>query len=277
MEINMITTTVETISPEYAAQIWERRNESNRRLSKVAIQKYANDMLSGRWKLGGQGIIIDSNGQLTDGHHRIVACMNAKVAFQTIVVRGVDPESVEVLDTGLARLASHVAQMRGIPYASLACAAARYCIVHAKHGVDKIQSSALHPSNAEIISFVADNERLQLACRTGERVKSLMSQALAAFLFYQFDSLDPAMAESFFDAVGSGINLSEGSAVLLLRKRLQENRASRRARLDNVYIAALVIKAWNAFIQGRPLRVLKWSLEPPISEPFPKIEVPRRR
>lgn len=273
----MITTTVETISPEYAAQIWERRNESNRRLSKVAIQKYANDMVCGRWKVAGQGIIIDSNGRLTDGHHRIVACMNAKVAFQTIVVRGVEPESVEVLDTGLARLASHVAQMRGIPNASLACAAARYCIVHARHGVEKMQTSALHPTNAEIIEFVAGNERLQAACRIGERVRMLMSQALGAFLFYQFDLQSPGLAEAFFDGVASGIDLKEASPILLLRKRLQENRSSRRARLDNLYIAALVIKAWNAFIYGRQLRVLKWSFEPPVNEPFPKIESVTRR
>ena len=272
-----ITTTVETISPEYAAQIWEQRNESNRRISKPAVQKYANDMLCGRWKLGGQAIIFDSNGRLTDGHHRILACMNAKVAFQTIVVRGVEPESVEVLDTGLARLASHVAQMRGIPFASLACAAARYCIVHAKHGVEKIQNSSLHPSNVEIIGFVANNERLQVACRAGERMRLFMSRALAAFLFYEFHALDPALAESFFDAINLGINLKEASPVLLLRRRLQENRSSRRGRLDNVFIAALVIKAWNAFIQDRPLRVLKWSLEPPISEPFPIIEAQRRR
>jgi hypothetical protein len=269
--MNQITATIETITPELAHRIWESRNESNRNLSKFALTKYSKDMLAGRWKVGGQGIIFDKTGRLADGHHRIAACLKANTPFKTLVVRGVEPDAVEVLDTGCARQAAHVAQMKGIKYATVACAAARYILLHNTHGMQCINSPDAQPSNAEIIDFITDNAAIQLACQTGDKLSPYMGRAMAAFLFYEFNQRDVKMAHSYFDALSSGANLSESSPILALRKRLMENR-SKRAKLDNVYIAALAIKAWNAFVKGRSLKVLKWSFEAPVREAFPKIE-----
>jgi hypothetical protein len=57
--------------------------------------------------------------------------------------------------------------------------------------------------------------------------------------------------------------LSEGSAVLTLRRWATTRQTmSNRQQADVVFI----VKAWNAWVQGRPLRLLKWL---PTEMPMP--------
>ena len=85
----MITTKIETITPEMATEILETKNPVNRNISEQTVQSYANDMKNKRWVVTHQGLAFDENGDLNDGQHRLWGCVFANTPFDTMVTRGI--------------------------------------------------------------------------------------------------------------------------------------------------------------------------------------------
>lgn len=92
---------VMTITPEKAKELL-KGNLTNRQISKSVVNLYANDMKSGNWKLGGQGISISKTGRLLDGQHRLSAIIVANVPVAMLVCTDVDDTNVN-FDTGKKR------------------------------------------------------------------------------------------------------------------------------------------------------------------------------
>jgi hypothetical protein len=98
----MITTTVETITPEIAKKMLEV-NRHNRGISWEKVHQYARDMKAGKWYLSHQGIGFGKDENLIDGQHRLFAVIEAGVAIETQVTHGLDRETQEVIDGNLPR------------------------------------------------------------------------------------------------------------------------------------------------------------------------------
>ena len=62
--------------------------------------QYAQDMRSGNCHTSGQSIQFDWDGRLIDGQHRCEAVIESGVTVRVLVVRGSDPRSRQVIDTG---------------------------------------------------------------------------------------------------------------------------------------------------------------------------------
>src|SRR5215469_10043868 len=90
------------ITPERAAKLLES-NTHNRGDKEKKVNQYAQDMLNGKWRLNGEAIKISKSGFIADGQNRLMACVKAGVAFETLIVFNVDDEAQEVMDTGAAR------------------------------------------------------------------------------------------------------------------------------------------------------------------------------
>jgi hypothetical protein len=60
-------------------------------------------MKRGEWRVTSQGIGFDVNGGLRDAHHRLHACIQSGVMFQSVVVFGMRTDAYEVTDTGMVR------------------------------------------------------------------------------------------------------------------------------------------------------------------------------
>ncbi|MDP2620568.1 MAG: hypothetical protein Q8P46_10395, partial [Hyphomicrobiales bacterium] len=73
------------ITPELAREWLEKTNRKNRPLSELKWTAYAVDMLEGRWQYNGDAIRFGSDGVLLDGQHRLMACVEAGIPFETDV------------------------------------------------------------------------------------------------------------------------------------------------------------------------------------------------
>lgn len=93
-----------TITPEIAKEILEK-NHSNRTIRKSHVDRYARDMIAGKWQMNGEPIQIGENGTLKNGQHRLTAIIKTGIPVNMLVVTGV-PEDVNTYDTGAKR--SHV-------------------------------------------------------------------------------------------------------------------------------------------------------------------------
>lgn len=108
-----ITTKVETISPNTAIEYLKKAGK-NRKLSEKKAQDYAKMMADGDWVLNGEPIIFGKSGNLIDGQHRLRAVVYANATVQMLVVRGVNDEYFDSIDSGKSRSLYDVFSTNGI-------------------------------------------------------------------------------------------------------------------------------------------------------------------
>ena len=97
-----VTAQVEEITPEYAAQLLEL-NDHNRKISNSNILTISGAIERGEWEVNGQPIIVDKEGRLMDGQHRLMAVQRTNKPILSVVVKGVEPEVFTTIDTGKVR------------------------------------------------------------------------------------------------------------------------------------------------------------------------------
>lgn len=92
------------LTPDLCQQILDHHHIENNRTKKTAsIRQYQIDMEAGRWTVTHQGIAFNEDGLLTDGQHRLEACISAGVPFHTLAFFGVPSATMSKLDTGVTR------------------------------------------------------------------------------------------------------------------------------------------------------------------------------
>lgn len=88
----------------------EQRNPRNGN-----IEKFANDMVMGWWKLTHQAIAFDVRGRLFDGQNRLMAVSKSGAVIESLVYFGAGgSDEMKVLDTGGNRNAQDAARIDGI-------------------------------------------------------------------------------------------------------------------------------------------------------------------
>lgn len=86
------------------AKDWLTRSEVKNRDWRPSNKKSLIEaMQRGKFVLNGEAIIFDSRDNILDGHHRLQACVEADIPFDSLVVRGVDRSVMSTMDTGASR------------------------------------------------------------------------------------------------------------------------------------------------------------------------------
>jgi hypothetical protein len=229
-------------------------------------------MEEGRYKYNGFPILFGSDGVLLDGQHRLTACVEAGVTFDTDVVFGLDPKVLDTIDTNVVpRTAAHVAQMEGIENATGSSAIAYLLLVHEKYGIHRVQNADCKPTKTEVIARVkADRQIATVAGRSTTWSRKMVHPRVVGFCYYLFSEQNLGLAESFFAQFADGADLSKRSPVYLLRQRLWQN-STAKAKLPLKEIIALFFKAWVAYRESRSIQVLVWRSGGDRPEPFPEI------
>lgn len=89
------------VSPEYAAKLLSK-NPINRNLRWNRIRNYARDMLADRWRDNGVPIIVDEDGRLRDGQHRLNAIVSSGVSLPMWICT-VGRDEAQMYDIGMSR------------------------------------------------------------------------------------------------------------------------------------------------------------------------------
>jgi hypothetical protein len=260
---------VETITPDIAAKMLET-NVHNRAFSSALSMRYARDMSEGRWRLNGEPIIFAKTNKLLDGQHRLYGVLESGVSIESLVVRGVDEDAFATINTGSTRRGKDVLSIVKGVNPLVAAATCKFCLRHS-HNPDLLVQTAAIATNDEILAFYAGNKQqidigTEIGCRL--KLKRLVPPTVCAFLVVQTFSTAREKMEKFLGSLETGEGLEGSSPVYVLRERLLREK-DKQARLRTEYILALVIKAWNAYINNRPLLKLFFG---PDKESFPTIE-----
>jgi hypothetical protein len=267
VEMPKIEVEFRQISPE-AAEEMLKCNDANRGVAWAVVEKYARDMNRHSWALNGQTIKFGKSGRLLDGQHRLHASLHAKTSFPAIVVRGLDDAVFDTFDLGSRRAIGDVLRDRGeLNTSSLGAALRQLWLL--EHGL--IQSRGAAPTIAELLNVLEQNPDIRDSVRLQHKIRNITAPSIIITLHYLFSRVDKSRADGFLDRLSDGADLPTRHPILTLRDQLLRARNERKLTISDAERAAWAIKAWNAYIQERPVAALKWQQLGPRKEAFPEI------
>jgi len=262
------------ITPELATE-WLRSNTHNRNLRQRVVGSYATDMAAGAWVEDGQSIKFSTDGVLLDGQHRLAAIAKAGVTIRMLVVRGLPDSTQDTMDTGAKRTMADVLKLRGeANYVALASALLR---VHqwqngARRSIGRGNSPDVRPTHRQLLQLLQDQPEIRRSAEIGVRVRNALPMpsgctALCHWLFSRIDQGDTAF---FFARLIDGAGLQTDDAVYALRRSAELNAKDKARSTSEPYTIALIIKAWNAYREGRPVRLLQFKSGGANPEQYPE-------
>jgi hypothetical protein len=127
-----------TVTPSLARWILDNMGGRNRDIVKATVDRYAEAMKKPNgWRVTGQGLIFNRAGKLDDGQHRLSACIQAEVPFQTFVVFGMEEDIFKYLDDNKPRRGSDIFKINGVPLYEPTANAMRWLMVLRSEGNNK--------------------------------------------------------------------------------------------------------------------------------------------
>jgi hypothetical protein len=262
------------VTPEEAAAFLQH-NVNNRSLRQTRVRAYAADMERGMFRGDAVHIQFDTNGRLINGQHTCSAIVMSGITLRDVIVEtGCDPQVSAYLDRGLPKNATDALAERGAVSASRTASIIRASLCLRDYpnttwsGKDVgAITQALVVSEYESRPTEYDQETAY--ARQIHRHTFLSETAIGTLISHGRLYDDPEFL-SFSDGLISGANLREGDPRLALRSWIPRSHIgpTRGFSSTTQYRVACVIKAWNAYMRGESLKILRWDFR---ALPMPEI------
>lgn len=259
------------VSPEMAREMLEANNH-NRSMRKDYVRKLAAAMQRGEWTVNGEPIQIAEEGTLLNGQHRLSAVVESGVTVPLLVIRGLEVNAQNTMDSGLRRNLSDVLALHGEnETANLGAMLAMLYRYRQGHRLDNSGRTA--PTPTEALALLEAEPEIKEGAPLARRAmrEAGLRMSVTGLLVYLFNEADPGEGDRFFEALCEADKEPMGSAVVALKSILDRNRREHTYRLSSYVLYAMVIKAFNAWRESRDVFVLAfkpWGSSP---ELFPDI------
>lgn len=232
----------EIITPEIAAAYLEK-NVKNRKVGGRLVEQYARDIQEGRWRLTGEMIKFDYNGNLIDGQHRLMGCVKAGESFETFVAYGLEPEDQDVLDTGRGRSAADMLTLHGVGPSAHAAAVARLIMALKAD----ISLGTFRASNSEVLEIIKTRPQIIRSIGMCWKAPAGVRKVPLAFVHYcACVAGKQDLADKFVQVFTSGVPLYDGDPAHALRERMIRSGDARFSVPPRDFIKALT-HAFNLF------------------------------
>lgn len=247
------------------ALYWLDGADNYRNANDNRLDKYKLAIKDGLWELNGDTIKIGKNGKCIDGQHRLKACIQTNKSFVSLVV--FDVNSVNETDRGMNRTINQELIHRGYSYASVISGALINIWLYQNHPTRKswfIRGGYRSvTSNIHLIRVLEDNSEVleKLAHESGKGLRLLSGTISTTVLFLGLKASGVSIekATEFMEGLmNPELRLTDPRRAL--REKLLANKLSKH-KMGSTDIMALVVKTWNAFLEGRSIsrQGLKWD------------------
>jgi len=264
-----INFSIETITPAEARAYLEARPqgyspEDKRPVGETrAIASYAEAMRVGGWIMNGMPVIFDQNGYLVDGEARLEACILADTAFETLVARNVQSDSLHTIDQHRRRSYTGVLEARGVRNAG-AVQRTMSKLIRIENGILGKQNlpiswsryDRVFSANPELVEAVAIAEEMRGSSLHSTPRPVLIFMALKAGLRREIRKFLAAMSDpEAFDPTNPAVILANQMDTIRNSGGIMEVETA----------LALSILAFNDLLDGTPRRK-PFSWEPNYGE-----------
>ena len=277
IKIGNCTIGIETVTPAMALK-WLANGVHNRKIREINVERLTKSMLENKWKFIGDTIRFNEEDDLLDGQHRLKALIASKKTLDFLVIRNLPTSCMDVIDTGKARSLADVLRLEYPDLKYTCCLSSALKRLHPYKQGKCLSvgstSAATNVSNQEGLELYKNNRKMEesnnYVCNN-VGLKQLMPLSMASFFHYILHEIDGDAAEVFFDRLSSGLDLCEGSPILVLRNRIFTDKVRERSKrvLNDLVLTALITKAWNFFLKGKQIKTLSYSSW---KEKFPMIQ-----
>lgn len=248
----------------------------NRPQSSSFIMQCRDVMLEGGWKINGQRILVDRDGNLLNGQHRLQAFLEACAVRPGFTLRmeighGYDRDVFDTIDCGRSRNAGDILGIRGYTNTKKLAATAALILAwrSVESGSKRRDMTTSGIPRAHILAFVDANPSIHVSVSCTAPVPKGFPCACLAALHFLSSEIDPAKADSFIQDVRLGANLRETDPALLFRNRIIARRASSQSeRRDFLQVG---LRAFEAYRTGQAM----FRLQSPRGDAPPDVR-PRR-
>lgn len=267
----------EDITPEIADK-WLALNHINRHLSEPEVARLAGIIQRGEWMPDSTDAIgLDADGGVVNGQHRLTGVVRTGITIRALVVRNVRPEVIRVIDTGRGRSFTQLLQMQGtVPNATVVAPAIEW-LYKVNNGFEQTGPRAFAATIPQLLDLFNKNPHIveSVAPATDVfKVSNLPPKPHLCAYHYMMASVDSGMADDFFNALATGVDLAERAPVRILRERLlKENAKDKVNQKKGWEIDAWLVKAWEFTRQGVEIndKQLVWTATGRGREPYPKV------
>ena len=267
-----------TITPKEAVLWLDTKNAHNRPISQSTVERYTQEIKAGRWKSNGQSIVFSKSGQLLNGQHRLKAVVAANKPIDCLIVWGVEDDTFDTIDDGNKRSLGDVFAIKQEYKPLLLSAGVRFLWVYSTGQIETRDLRRGQVATKPLLEKTLDRHPgLRQSTRFYATLKArpgglLVPAGMAIGLHYLFALVDEKKADEFFNVLQSGIGLTEGHPILILRARLIAGQKESSTKLTNSAIYFYTVTTWNAFVSDNPLRRLAFVQDtpPPEIENLPK-------
>ncbi|NBR35858.1 MAG: hypothetical protein EBT80_00455 [Chitinophagales bacterium] len=266
-----------TITPSLAAELLTM-NVNNRRVKKERVALYASSMTRGQWSYTGDSIRIakGDNGEdiLIDGQHRLLACVQSGVSFETHVISGLPASVFSVIDRGVTRTNGDILKVAGFSNSTFIGSMVRP-VIACDAGFNPLQHGTMVlVTGDDIVSFCTEHEDLvEWAKNLGNKAKYSiggLNSAWGMFAIFASRVRGRKLIEQFIDETGAGVGLSEGDPRLAIRSFMLKTGTSMGPNVRNFREAGTIMRIFNAYVEGRKVKVVRqWGLR--TDDEFPKV------
>jgi hypothetical protein len=243
------------VTPALARVFLEVEGEEDRRnrpSNKLTVEAYARDMAAGKWTLTGESFAFDQAGTMWNGGHRCRAILLSKASIVSEVAFGIEKGAVPNIDSGRARTNANYLHFLGEKDVT-ALNSAILKLAGWDTGLIMRPSNAEKRTRQEVWEWLQEHPDIRLAVKVGRQLSKEVegltpASAIVAVVILGRTGLDEEV-EKFLSVLRTGANLSEKSAVLLLRKRLAGGIRRSRGRIHGNLTMdeqlAYIFSAWN--------------------------------
>jgi len=257
-------TEVKTVTPEMA-RVFLSNNKNNRPVRDATVLEYASQIYRGLWRLTGQGISFDPDGFLLDGQHRLHAVIKSNRSIDTLIIYNVPSDTFNTYDSGKKRTAADVFSIEGIKnYTSAAATISKYLRLQTPSKGDKESFSRLKVTKSEMVTLYYKHEDLWiklllLGQRCYTKMRLMDKTYIAAIGGYLLIDKGHALntIESFFYQMFT-IEEETQRNTRMFREMIIKNALSTN-KFEQTYKKAILIKAWNNYINRRKVKFLKFA------------------
>ena len=252
------------LTPDLAKRFLASQIACQRPLRRTRVRKYRRMIASGRWPYTGQGLVFSRSGRMLNGGHTCTAVVEeGKSIPRILVVIDVDDTVFAHMDdvgarSGADNLPTGVANRNAV-------AAVLNLLWKEERGLIG-KTNQMPTSDSPLMLERYPNAQQAVAAAQGCRTLGPVS--LMSYGFLRASMVSPEKASEFFTRLANGEMLSKTSPIYLLRDRLIRQKAAK-AKLPDLEVLALLIKAWTKFLKDETIGTLRWRADGDAPEPFP--------
>lgn len=251
----------------------------NRNIKQRVVRTYSADMSDNRWLFTPEPIIIDKNGGVLDGQHRLQAVLQSGTSRPFLIVSNVDPDLINVLGIGKTRSPADILIIEG--YSNTLPLAGAIKVLHNYLTIPPLNVWAganVTLSAPGVVGVLRQHPRLSdyvtLGSRLAHKISAPASPIIAAIYLTSYEVPIDEQAD-WLGPLESGAALSPGSPALALRELYRTTKLARKkahaAGLDQRFYIATYLKAWKLWREGREVRRLS------VPEAVPQVGLPQAR